>query len=157
MNINELYWAAGFFDGEGNVGFAEKGKKFYIQISQKSTNVEVLERFKSAVDNIGMINTYKDGYASTGRKAMYQVSSKEALNVINLILPYLSSAKREQANHAVLIYKNHKDKFEKYCRNGHERTSSSLTFDSRGNKMCRICHVNTNKKSIEKRRLKLVG
>jgi hypothetical protein len=102
MNENEVYWAAGFFDGEGNIRW-ERVDHYYdtvyeravIKISQ--VNREPLERFQKAVDG-GNIN---GPYARKGRdhSPYYEWRTSkysEVKRIAELLKEYVSSIKREQ-------------------------------------------------------------
>lgn len=96
IDREELAWAAGFFDGEGNTCLikAAAGERIAVQIS--STYQPALERFLKAVQ-IGHINgpyqrgTFKPQWA-------YRVNSfRKCQAVIAMLWPFLSGEKRAQA------------------------------------------------------------
>lgn len=90
-------WAAGFFDGEGTTSVlkAQRDKYAYIRmgISQKLT--EPLERFLQIV---GKGKIYKSNTRDIYSWNCYKQEDVEI--VLNLLWPYLTSVKREQANKA---------------------------------------------------------
>jgi len=114
LNREELAWAAGFFDGEGNTHYQsslskrpkDKGRNsrtIRVNITQLYSNLEVLSRFHVAVGKIGHFN-------GPIRLAMtYNATSfEEAQAVIAMLWKFLSSKKRAQAREALLAFKNHR-------------------------------------------------
>lgn len=110
-------WAAGFFDGEGNFNFSlrnvsrkgvpAKYGRLTVQITQ--TDSDVLYRFQQAVGGLGSVTgpyAYKNPRNPTWAPLYrYQTSSpQEVLFIMRLLLPYLSSVKRKQAEEAMLQY-----------------------------------------------------
>lgn len=101
----ELSWAAGFFDGEGNTRFAIRKSRnnkpyaiFVVQISQ--TDPFALERFKLAV-GAGHINgPYPGKTARHKRVWRYETTGDKAIEVFELIRPYLCIQKIVQGEEA---------------------------------------------------------
>ena len=109
VNREELAWAAGFFDGEGNTSFGSKPtirrdgsvfKGVMVQIGQAESIPgecpEVLSRFKNAVGGIGVImGPYPTGHKPAWR---YQASGFEASQaVIAMLWTFLGEVKKKQA------------------------------------------------------------
>jgi len=115
----EIIWAAGFFDGEGCT-YATKDKFLVLTIGQKNTNKEVLERFKSAV-GVGNIYTYKRESAKTGFFSTYKAHSQEVKFVLELISPYLSSEKINQAKDAIELCTKYAEYKKNFHRCGHKK------------------------------------
>lgn len=97
----ELAWAAGFFDGEGSTSLMGRKRKsgeryryLTVQVSQKDPRP--LFRFMGAV---GVGQVYGP-YASQRDKYKFQATGPRAHIVIDLLWPYLSEPKREQATRA---------------------------------------------------------
>jgi hypothetical protein len=87
----ELAWAAGFFDGEGTVGWGAAGKCLFMSISQK--DVRPLERFRDAV-GVGKVQARID---KSGCQRYEAYSFEQIQAVIAMLWKYLSGPKREQA------------------------------------------------------------
>ena len=100
MNKFELAWAAGFFDGEGSTcvysGNSTPHPNLRVTIGQ--TDTEVLTRFKNAVGFGNITGPFKGKNDKTNRKPVYQysVGSIRAISVMNLLIPFLASIKKEQ-------------------------------------------------------------
>lgn len=95
----ELAWAAGFYDGEGCTSTTRvKGDFRYLNLQVTQSELAPLERFAEAV---GIDKIY--GPYHTKRKPHWRVqaTNKEALRVIELLYPYLSTPKRQQFHEAL--------------------------------------------------------
>lgn len=101
----ELAWAAGFFDGEGNINCSiDKNRHLHLSVAQ--TSIEPLERFKAAVEcgNIygpypgrGGENSSPQWWFSTGSLGVIQ-------HIVEKLDPYLCSIKRKQISDAFTKY-----------------------------------------------------
>lgn len=105
----ERAWAAGFFDGEGYVGYTFRlnglGQRFRrIDLQVTQIDSEVLARFRDAV---GTGKVYGP-YLAKGRKNpmfKYGVGSVEGvMHVLDVLRPYLSSIKTKQADEAIRLF-----------------------------------------------------
>lgn len=111
----DLAWAAGFFDGDGCVGF-NKTRAHYksLCIGIVQVNKEPLERFLTVVD-AGYIN---GPYEKPGNPVwQYQIRKvDDIMNVKNLLWPYLTHVKHEQFTKAINSYEEYKDSLPPYYR-----------------------------------------
>jgi hypothetical protein len=113
IDTHELAWAAGFFDGEGSVGFYTKGRLgvgvIRITISQK--NKLNLKRFRKSVLGVGKIYDCIGIYKYTANKF------EETQSVMSMIWKYLGSIKREQYANAtreyIKTYENYHNKIKR--------------------------------------------
>jgi hypothetical protein len=98
---SELAWAAGFFDGEGHSRSRDSKKSVYvIQVSQKQT--DCLRRLQNAVGGLG---TIRGPYRTKYPIYFWDVcKTSEADTVMNMLWPYLSKYKKEQALKAGFIF-----------------------------------------------------
>jgi hypothetical protein len=102
MEINklELAWAAGFFDGEGNVNLAKDKEARRLRLRAFQTDREPLERLQKAVLGLGKIyGPYEQGLGSFGIKKIYHwdVSNFKDVQMVScLLLPFLCSIKASQ-------------------------------------------------------------
>lgn len=105
-NKLELAWAAGFFDGEGSskpIWYHYKTKKGEkknptrnVCLTVCQSNLEPLERFKKAVNDIGRINGPYQYKPNKRPYWVYSTSCASAREVFKLLKPYLSSIKVKQ-------------------------------------------------------------
>jgi hypothetical protein len=90
----ELAWAAGFFDGEGHVGFLQRTCDMQIGISQNTR--EVLARFQAAV-GLGHVNgPYKSPWAKNPYYTFNLGGHRGVVQVMERLAPWLSLPKLEQ-------------------------------------------------------------
>jgi hypothetical protein len=97
------YWAAGFFDGEGNTRCSKDGR-LSLQIGQ--VEKDPLLRFQEAVNGLGKI--YGPGPPKMGiwqSQYTYSAYNKYAQQIIDILLPYLCEVKVEQACDALTEYR----------------------------------------------------
>ncbi len=107
-------WAAGFFEGEGYVGFTHQIHKKYERDYPKFV-VSIAQVCRKPLDEFEKIfglGTVRGPYGpySTTRQAHYQylVSGEKAKVIILQLLPYLFK-KGDQALAALYKYEEHKD------------------------------------------------
>ncbi len=122
LNVLEIAWAAGFFDGEGHVSASKQAGKrscnMRIQIAQ--TDPEVLFRFQAAVGGLGRVigpNNY--GWRDVW---MFRVNRFEhAQAIVAILWRFLSSAKRADASRALLRMRDWRAEHAAMCRRGLHR------------------------------------
>lgn len=104
----ELAWAAGFFDGEGNVRcwVSKKGAVrdpsrvyVYMQVQVYQKTITPLDRFQTALGRVGKIY---GPYLTTAGNEYYKffANGLEGEAAMRLIEPYLSGPKSEQLKQA---------------------------------------------------------
>jgi hypothetical protein len=101
VNLKELAWAAGFFDGEGSV-YRYKGQgALRLQIAQ--VDRRPLDRFRAAVLEIGRVNgPYPNKGLNRKPYWSWNVTSVESGQaVIALLWRFLSGPKREQIKNSI--------------------------------------------------------
>ncbi len=126
IDTHELAWAAGFFDGEGNTSVSNRKKTFpqiVFQIAQADRRP--LDRFSRAL-NAGMVRGpyyHKDG-AHLPYFVLALNGFERVRTVVDLLWPWLSEPKREQARQAL-------DAIEPYAHTRHiwGAGRSSLSLD----------------------------
>lgn len=110
--IHDIGWAAGFFEGEGYVGFNYTLNKKYnrqyprltVQISQVFR--EPLDKFAEIV-GAGKVRGPYGPYQQTKQEYyQYQISGDAAVEVLEKLLPYLF-AKGAQAKWALMNYEEY--------------------------------------------------
>jgi hypothetical protein len=89
----EMAWAAGFFEGEGN--FSRKG----LAVAQ--VNREPLDRLKE----ITGFGTIRGPYRNRGPIFLWEINSFELIQAfVAMVWPWLSERRREQARKALARY-----------------------------------------------------
>ena len=112
LNREELAWAAGLFDGEGNVGvFKAYDRKTFeakrIMLSMAQTDPQVLERFQRAVFGLGSINgpyNWKSPFKAKSRWVFRAGSFEHVQAIIAALWVFLSPVKLAQAKKALVDY-----------------------------------------------------
>lgn len=108
----ELYWAAGFFDGEGSIAFARNGNHRKVIITVPQTSIEPLERFQNAVRVGRIYGSYERTKNHLGHKRywIYQCQAQEEVQQITeLLFPLLCTAKREQMSEAMSKFRKYEE------------------------------------------------
>jgi len=115
LDTHELAWAAGFFDGEGNIR-AKPNKQwacvyYHPVLFIPQVDSRVLERFRQAVGGLGKVTGPWDRtrYAPNRKPQWYyEVYSFERVQaVVALLWKWLSPVKREQAHATFTTIKEH--------------------------------------------------
>jgi hypothetical protein len=114
MNLKELAWAAGFFDGEGHIGAGRSSLHFdrpkirpyaivYLKIGQ--TDRRPLDRFRDAVGCGAVRGPYKYNRPNNKPIWVWQVGRFERVQAtVAMLWRFLSEPKRLQALNALKCY-----------------------------------------------------
>lgn len=98
----ELAWAAGLFDGEGNIRHQVSGRNSALRLSIGQKDREVLDRFQAAVGGVG--NIYEKDRNGGPYFDLCVQNYEHVQAVIAMIWPWLSRIKRDQAVVAFTAY-----------------------------------------------------
>lgn len=103
LDTHELAWAAGFFDGEGNVSLSHRKKTYpqiVFQIAQSDRRP--LDRFAAAVGGGTVRGPYQHKNKAHRPYFVFAFQGFERVSAgISLLWPWLSEPKREQAKRAL--------------------------------------------------------
>jgi hypothetical protein len=93
MKEKDLYYIAGFLDGEGSICIVKSKGQYYLQIDIVNTNSEVIDFVFKTLKLGGIYENRRQK-----RKVLYRwvAKSKIAEKALRLLLPYLK-VKKEQA------------------------------------------------------------
>lgn len=126
ISKTELAWAAGFFDGEGTIGFTRKTTgscKKWIAIG--NTDVELLYRFRTAVYGLGVVrNKYKNQAKGKPIFVWYLNSFEEIQACLSLLYNYFGERNRLRALallKAIRVKLNRGPKRSEVCPKGHTK------------------------------------
>lgn len=99
-------WCAGLFDGEGTTSVlkAQRDRYAYVRMSVSQKQPEVLERFL-AIIKLGKI--YKSKTREIFSLDIYK--QEDVVSVLNILWPYLSEVKKQQALNAFERMDTHND------------------------------------------------
>lgn len=96
----ELAWAAGFYDGEGSTGTTGRGRNCYLRAAIDQVEPEPLRRFREAVGGLGSITGPHEREGNRRPVWHYYATHHDAIQVLELLSPYLSDPKRKQYREA---------------------------------------------------------
>lgn len=101
-DLRELYWAAGFIEGEGYFGCSKdmRGRNFAspkITVSQKS--LEPLNRLSALFGKAGMYRCKRSGVTN------WTLYGNRAIGVMMTLWPLMSERRREQIEKAIALWK----------------------------------------------------
>lgn len=106
--MDELYWAAGFFDGEGTTVCVRNGKHRRLMVTITQVRREPLDRFQNAVCGLGRIHgPYQrtDSQYNVQPHYTYQCQAANSSRaVIAMLRPLVCSIKREQMDAALKAF-----------------------------------------------------
>ena len=110
VNREELAWAAGFFDGEGNIGCQVKNHTATFRIHVSQVRLEPLERFQRAVLGLGkIVQRQRESRTHYGQKPVYEFRTggfQESQAIMAMLASFLSQPKQEQLISALQTYKD---------------------------------------------------
>jgi hypothetical protein len=100
----QIFWAAGFWDGEGCATFHLNRSKApqmrYPQLTIGQVDPEVLVRFQAAVGGLGKVvgpYPYREERKRNWKPRYYwRANAREARRIMPLLYPLVGTAKREQ-------------------------------------------------------------
>lgn len=160
MNITDIAWFAGLFEGEGNFCIEKNGN---TKLSISSTDPDIIDRCKDLFpkcQNMKPIQPKpaREGYSLPKVKYTWRVSKPdEVYRITKLILPYLGQRRTAKAlqvlAHLDARPKEHYQRRKTHCLHGHEYTpENTIIKGKRGYRICRECYLGWNVKQNAKRR-----
>jgi hypothetical protein len=110
--MSELVWAAGFFDGEGHIGFIlRKDTRCTLGISVNQVEPEPLVRFMRAVGGGAINGPYIPKNRPTSRPLhQYRAYGPVAFEVFTNLKPHLCTIKTLQGEDAILRWQQYRDR-----------------------------------------------
>lgn len=142
--INELYWIAGFLEGEGCF-FRNRNKRDCgtIGITVSQVQREPLERLDSFVK--GHLKQYSQDYIKGRIYHRWQIYGLKAEELMKAIFPLMSPKRQAQISVCINWYVsrpgvNFKKNGRKFCRSGlHAWIPENILVDACGGKSCKLC------------------
>lgn len=136
MELVDLGWAAGFYEGEGHLSKSTGNGGPLVSISQ--CNREPLEKIQSLFG--GQIYGPKQVKGGNQDVFIWQLTKHSvSKHFMYSILPWLSSKKQEDALNKIEYYVNKLEIRKAYCGNGHYRTEENTRIRKNGARDCRLC------------------
>lgn len=157
INKSDLYWAAGFFQGEGYAGVIKTKRKIkddYKYVSLKITQYydkTPLDKFCSIFNVGSVLGPYSKKRGDDG-VYQYVVSGSDAENILNKIIPILTGKKYDQVLSIINEMKEYRSidrpmpkNKKKYCPQGHDYSSVGY-INPYGYMVCKTCHAYQKRK-----------
>lgn len=156
MVLNDLYWAAGFLEGEGS--FASSRTCPYVEASQ--VELEPLEKLLELFGgNIYYIDraTQKHNSPNWNNYYRWSIYGKKAVGVMLTLYSLMHSKRQGQIYKAVSGYNARPQRGDHYrvmthCTHGHEYTEENTYMKSTG-RQCKTC-MTKYRKDYENRQIK---
>ena len=160
LNLIDLYWIAGFFEGEGT--FCRNGGTITVAVSQVNKEpidklykllggrVNLIDRSKHTINSPKWSNYYRwtvyGEAAELVMKRVYPIMSKKIQNKITNLLSWYSS----RPNRRFYISGR------KFCQSGLHQWNDENTFvNYKGQRTCRLCNDLAQKRYRFKKRVNL--
>jgi LAGLIDADG endonuclease len=151
VSTNELYWAAGFLEGEGCFVITKTGrpgtdkKRYSMQVSAAQVQREPLERLEKYFGGKLYACRHKDAKANWSPYWYWYTGSERAIGIM-MTLYKLLSPKRQESIRAVLATWKTRPRYSSqrtHCPLGHEYTPENTKVDRRikQNTSARICRT----------------
>lgn len=161
MNSNlkdtNIAWFAGIFEGEGCIHRPDKRHKI-VHLSLRMTDRDTVEKVNALFPMPNGIHSRTQ--TGKGYKLLWEWSCAKGdtiVNILNLILPYLSERRTKRARILIEYIETRPDRHywssKTHCPHGHEYTPEN-TYRSpcgRGGRMCRTCQKASNARKSRER------
>ena len=137
--LNELYWVAGFLEGEGS--FCKCGGT--IQVAASQVQKEPIDRLYKLLG--GGLNVFHAKNIKSGTYNRWNIYGKKAEALMKLLFPIMSPRRQNQITMALAWYAscpgvNFTKSGRKVCRKGHAWTKENIYIErSTGSRYCKIC------------------
>jgi len=134
----ELFWAAGFMEGEGS--FHCDKEKSLVRISTPQNVREPLERLLALFG--GVIRLRAQTYKGQPRPIfVWDAVGTRAVGIMMTLYTLLSQKRREQVTLALSRWRSHRAHHRHWtvCKRGHPLSEDNTYVGGRGERRCRIC------------------
>lgn len=167
LNLSELAWAAGFFDGEGTTTTQHSKRRLSgARLSVSQVHREPLDRFRAALCGLGRVHgPYK---REGNRRPQYiwrAVTFEHVQASLCMLWPFLCSIKRKQAIKVLAVVAGKRaewnanppwnSKRRTVCKHGHPVTTENIYIRKNGVKACVECRRRNTRESATRRRARL--
>lgn len=160
MNVHELYWAAGFLEGEGAFTLRDRhaeSKGTAALIAKASqVNPEPLYRIKAMFGG-AVYGPYmnRPSMKIRNQKPFYEwsISGRGAAQVFMTLYPLMSDVRKRQIHRGLTVWKAAplRGTAQTHCKRGHP-FSAENTYIWGGHRACRICQKLHQDKYYHKKR-----
>jgi len=152
ISLNDIYWAAGFLEGEGS--FLLTCRSPFITASQveKTPLVTIQELFG------GTIRLKKRPPDSRFKDiSIWTIHGKRSIGLMMTIFHLMSPKRQEQIKKVIKVWKlkRRKPKTKTHCPNGHKYTFSNTEYLKNGHRRCIVCRRLRNAAYMRRKRINI--
>lgn len=151
ISLNDIRWAAGFLEGEGNFGFYSK----HLRVAATQVQKEPLERLKRMFGGpIKPKHQSKNPRAS--RAWRWTFSNTKGVSLMMTLYDLMSTKRKAQISAALKAWKSipRRPQYRTHCPKGHTYSVSNTYARKNGGRLCRKCCAERNRNQINKHRLR---
>jgi hypothetical protein len=138
INMRELYWAAGFMEGEGSFS----SQRYLVTVQAVQVQRQPLERLQLLFG--GVIRTFRRRAVIGEVYHRWEVTGRKAAAIAMTLYALMSPRRKQQIAVALEKWKAVKSWKQKiaertHCRAGHPLSGENLYQTPRGFRQCRTC------------------
>jgi hypothetical protein len=149
MNKEEIAWLAGIYEGEGSCSITT-GRAIRIDITM--TDEDIVNRIQ-LVTGLGSVRTVAQRSENHKQAWCWSVGSKDAVNFLEAVLPWLGERRSRRARDAVTNWKTNRKQsthLDTMCVKGHYYDRPDNRRTKYGT--CHLCNLEASKRYREKTR-----
>jgi len=135
--VKDIYWAAGFLEGEGSF-FGVRGSPGVVA---SQVQKEPLERLKGLFGGAIKLNKLRDSPRHKAIWTWYRHSS-EAIGIMMTVYAIMSAKRKLAISKCIAVWKTKpiRQKDRTHCPRGHKYSRSNTIINKKGWRMCSECN-----------------
>lgn len=138
ISLRELYWAAGFLEGEG----CFSSQRYLVSVSAVQVQRQPLERLRALFG--GNILTFEREAVKGRVYHRWQLVGRKAAGVVMTLYTLMSPRRQQQIEAGLALWRSVKSHAQKvaertHCTEGHPLSGSNLYVNPRGFRQCQTC------------------
>jgi hypothetical protein len=160
LDLKELYWAAGFVEGEGTFGAGRNSTGTWLHFDISQVELEPLLRLQKCLGG----RIYGPYRKHPQRKPIYQMSIAPAAGAMMTLWPLMSKKRKDQIASALKKWRNVpvEGSTRKVCINGHPFDGNSTILSTTKKRpyvmrICRICRNDRAKAAYRRNQARILG
>ena len=155
MDINKLYWAAGFLEGEGYFTCGGESRASPVITAAQVTTPETLNWLRDIFGGsvVGPYKSKKDHHSDAFR---WQIFGANAVAVMMTLYSLVSEKRKREITDVINVWRTRPGngavwRARGYCKNGHPYAGANYIVDSNSGKgRCRQCGIESRKRYYDK-------